>query len=232
MGRVLGCERKWRGSEGSRDGTRGTGKTYSRIGKEEALAASRSVARQRILEVATELFYRDGIRSVGVDTIVEQSGVGKATLYRHFPSKDDLIAAYLEERDQLLGKRFEEVMSPHEGSPRAQLSVLVDAVVELLMGPGYRGCTFLNALAEFSDADHPAHRRAVEHKRALRSRLYLLSRQSGARDPEALADQLLLLINGAVASVPPFSPARAGAQLKTIATHLIGLQLDSAQGKP
>ena len=80
-----------------------------------------SAARQHILDVASDLFYREGIRAVGIDRIVEQSGVGKATLYRHFPTKDALIVAYLEERDRLYWKQLNEVIALHEGSPRAQL---------------------------------------------------------------------------------------------------------------
>jgi AcrR family transcriptional regulator len=151
---------------------------------------------------------------------------------QRFASIDDLIAAYLEEQDHLHVKLFEDAIAAHEGSPKAQLLALVDAIVEGVTEPGYRGCAFLNALAEFSEADHPAHRQAVEHKRALRLRLYRLSQQAGACDSEGLADQLLLLINGALASVPVFGSAAPVAQLKTIATHLIDLQLDSAQGKP
>jgi hypothetical protein len=91
--------------------------------------------------------------------------------------------------------------------------------------------SFLNALAEFSEADHPARRCAVKHERALRDRLAHLSQQAGARDPEQLADQLLLVSNGALASAPLFGVASPAIQLKTIAAHLIDLQLESTQAK-
>ncbi len=197
-----------------------------------AVHTARSSARQQLLEVASELFYQEGIRAIGVDTIVERSGVGKATLYRHFPTKDGLIAAYLEEEDRRHWQWFEEVIAPHEGSPKAQLLAWFEACTQRLTEPGFRGCAFLNALAEFSEADHPAHRCAVEHERALQWRLAQLSQQAGARDPEALADQLLLVSNGALASASIFGEASPAVQLKTIAAHLIDLQLESAQAKP
>jgi AcrR family transcriptional regulator len=191
-----------------------------------------SSARQRLLNVASDLFYQEGIRAIGVDTIVERSGVGKATLYRHFPTKDDLIAAYLEEEDRLWWQWFEEVIAPHEGSPKAQLLAFFEACARRLTQPGFRGCAFLNALAEFSEADHPAHHRALGHERVLRQRLAQLSRAAGASDPERLADQLLLVINGALTSAPLFGTASPVLQLQTIAAHLIDLQLERAQAKP
>jgi AcrR family transcriptional regulator len=191
-----------------------------------------SPARQRLLEVASALFYQEGIRAIGVDTIVEQSGVGKATLYRHFPTKDDLIAAYLEEEDRLWWQWFEEVIATHEGSPREQLLAFFEACTRRLMQPGFRGCAFLNALAEFSEADHPVHQCALGHERELRRRLSQLSRQAGARDPEQLADQLLLVCNGALTSAPLFGAASPVLQLQAIAAHPIDLQLESTQAKP
>lgn len=157
--------------------------------------------------------------------------MGKATLYRHFSTKDDLIAAYLEEEDRLQGTWFEEAIAPHVGSPKAQLLALIDATAQRLAKPGFRGCAFLNALAEFSEVDHPAHRRAIESKRAVRSQLSQLSQQAGARDPEALADQLLLVINGALASSPLFDTTTLAVQLTSIAAHLIDLHLESTQAK-
>ncbi len=152
--------------------------------------------------------------------------------HRHFPTKDDLIAAYHEEEDRRHWQWFEEVIALHEGSPNAQLLAWFEACTQRLTESGFRGCAFLNALAEFSEADHPAHRCAVEHERALRWRLAQLSQQAGARDPESLADQLLLVSNGALASASIFGEASPAVQLKTIAVHLIDLQLESAQAKP
>lgn len=191
---------------------------------------ARASVRQHILDVASELFYRDGIRSVGVDMIVEQSGVSKATLYRHFPTKDDLVVAYLEAQDHINWEHFDEVIARHEGSPKEQLLALIDATVELLE-PGYhRGCHFLNALAEFSEEDHPVHLLAVEYNRAIRLRLARLSEQAGISD-EKLTDQLMLVINGALSSVPVYGFAGPAAQLKELASHLIDLHWEKAKVK-
>ncbi|MDF2962149.1 MAG: transcriptional regulator [Paenibacillus sp.] len=199
-------------------------------GKVKAMAAARSSVRKHILDVASELFYREGIRSVGVDTIVERSGVSKATLYRHFPTKDDLIVAYLETQDHINWEHFDEAIARHEGSPKAQLLALIDATIELLE-PGYhRGCHFLNALAEFSEEDHPVHLLAVEYNRAIRLRLSRLSQQAGVND-ESLTDQLMLVINGALSSVPVYGFAGPASQLKTIAVHLIDLHLENSHRK-
>ncbi|WP_201382224.1 TetR/AcrR family transcriptional regulator [Ktedonobacter sp. SOSP1-52] len=196
------------------------------------MTSSRSSARQRLLETASDLFYRKGIRSIGVDTIAEQSGVGKPTLYRHFSTKDELISAYLEEENRLHWQWFEEAIAPHKESAKAQLLAVIDATAQLLAKPGYRGCAFLNALAEFSEEDHPAHRQAIAYKHALRLRLYQLGQQAGARDPDVLADQLLLVINGALTSAPLFGSSGPAAQLTTIATYLVDLQCEDTQEKP
>ncbi len=191
------------------------------------MTIGRSTARQRLLETARELFYHEGIRAIGVDTIVEKSGVGKATLYRHFPTKDDLIAAYIEEEDRAHWRWFEEVIAPYEGEPVKQLLAWFEACIQRMREErDFRGCPFLNALAEIAEADHPAARYAVKHERALRDRFAQMCRQAGARDPEQLADQLLLLVNGALTSASLFGEASPAYQLKTVAAHLIDLQLE------
>ncbi len=191
---------------------------------------ARASVRQHILNTASDLFYREGIRSIGVDTIAEKAGVSKATLYRHFPTKDDLIVAYLEAQDHINWEHFDEAIARHEGSPKEQLLALIDATIELLE-PGYhRGCHFLNALAEFSEEDHPVHLLAVEYNRAIKLRLSRLSQQAGVHD-ETLTDQLMLVINGALSSVPVYGFAGPAAQLKSIASHLIDLHLANVRKK-
>ncbi|AFH61592.1 transcriptional regulator [Paenibacillus mucilaginosus K02] len=180
------------------------------------------------MNVASELFYREGIRSVGVDTIVERSEVSKATLYRHFPTKDDLIIAYLEAQDHINWVHFDEAVAKHEGCPKEQLLALIDATIELLE-PGYhRGCAFLNALAEFSEEDHPVHLLAVEYNRALRLRISRLSQKAGVQD-ERLTDQLMLVINGALASVPVYGLSGPAAELTTVARYLIDLHIGKTE---
>jgi AcrR family transcriptional regulator len=195
------------------------------------MTKGQSSARQRLLETARELFYREGIRAIGVDTIVERSGVGKATLYRHFPTKDDLIAAYIEQEDRAHLQWFDDIIAATDRSPKERLLTWFEACEQRIQEPGFRGCPFLNAMAEIAETEHLAYQQAVRHERALRDRLAQLSRQAGACDPEQLADQLLLIVNGALASASLFGEVSPAHQLKTIAAHLIDLQLERAQAR-
>lgn len=198
----------------------------------ENMATAHSSARQRLLETARELFYQEGVRAIGVDTIVERSGVGKATLYRHFPTKDDLITAYVAEESRAHQQWFEEIVATSECSPKEQLLAWFEACDQRIKEPGFRGCPFLNVMAEIAEAEHPAYQCAVQHERALRDRLAQLSRQAGARDPDQLADQLLLVVNGALVSASLFGEASPAHQLKTLGAYLIDRQLESTQPKP
>ncbi|HEV8634491.1 MAG TPA: TetR/AcrR family transcriptional regulator [Chloroflexota bacterium] len=156
-------------------------------------------ARERILRTAAELFYREGIRAVGIDTIVARSGVAKMTLYRHFASKDDLVVAYLRERDARFWRWFERALASG-ATPRDQLVALFEAQAERVVQPDYRGCPFVNAAVEFPEPGHPGREVVLANKRAVRARLRELSAAAGAADPDALADQLALLLDGAYAS--------------------------------
>jgi AcrR family transcriptional regulator len=170
------------------------------------------VARRRILDTASRLFYRDGFHAVGIDTIIAESGVAKMTLYRHFPSKDDLIAAYLEESNRTFWEWLEGAMAADAGAPRRQLLAVFEEVEVLATSPSCLGCTFQGAAAEFPDLDHPGHRVALAHKQAVLARLRILAVDAGARDPEGLANGLLLLMDGAFVASRMFgrldSPAR------------------------
>ena len=156
-----------------------------------------TTARERILAVAKELFYEEGIRAVGIDRIIERSGVAKMTLYRHFPSKDDLIVAYLNELNRCHWEWFEAALAAHPGEPRRQLLDVFDALVTKLSVPEYRGCAFSNVVTEFPDAAHPGRQVALAHTEEMRRRLTELAAQAGARDAAQLGDQLVLLLDGA-----------------------------------
>jgi AcrR family transcriptional regulator len=152
-------------------------------------------ARERILETASRLFYRHGFVSVGVDTITAEAGVAKMTLYRHFPSKDVLIVAYLERSNEQFWKWFDGALG--QGAPRGQLVRVFDELGNFATSPACFGCMFQLAAADFPDAEHPANRIALAHKTAVLERLRQLSTQAGSSDPDALAAQLLLLMDGA-----------------------------------
>jgi AcrR family transcriptional regulator len=154
-------------------------------------------ARERILETADDLFYREGIHAVGIDTIIEKSGVAKMSLYRSFASKDDLVAAYLEARGQLYWQWWDGVMALNPGQPRRQLRDLFEAIAVRTRQPLFRGCAFLKAVTEFPEEGSRARVVALAHKREFRKRLLKLCRTIGAHQPDVLSNQLLMLIEGA-----------------------------------
>jgi AcrR family transcriptional regulator len=186
----------------------------------QAPASSRPAARERILEAATRLFLRDGFRAVGVDTIIAEAGVAKMTLYAHFPSKDDLIVAYLERANEGFWQWLEAAVAGVD-DPRAKLAACFDAVGKLANDPQCLGCTFQGTAAEFPDPEHPGHRVALAHKQAVLARLGALAQEADLRAPEALADQLLLLMDGAWVAARMFGPGNPSAQVAAAATALI-----------
>jgi AcrR family transcriptional regulator len=168
-------------------------------GSERAAITAGKSAHDRVLDTAAELFYRDGIRAVGIDTIIAESGVAKMSLYRNFASKDALIAAYLARQDTAYWQRWDDALAAHPGDPRAQLRAVVAAIEGRVTRRGYRGCPFSNAITEFPEPDHPGRAVALANKAELRTRLRALAAAVGARDATLLGDQLLLLIEGAYA---------------------------------
>ena len=161
------------------------------------MTSSQKSARERILETADDLFYREGIHAVGIDTIIEKSGVAKMSLYRNFASKGDLVAAYLEARSQRYWRWWEGVMAQNANDPRRQLRDLFEAIAVRARRPEFRGCALLKAAAEFPDECSRARVVALAHKRELRKRLLKLCGAIGANQPDVLTNQLLMLIEGA-----------------------------------
>src|ERR1700722_11448542 len=161
---------------------------------------SHKSARDRILETAEDLFYREGIHAVGIDTVIEKSGVAKMSLYRNFASKDDLVAAYLEARGQRYWQWWDGVMALNPSEPRRQLRDLFEAIAVRTRRPEFRGCAFLKAASEFPDEGSRARVVALAHKKQMRRRLLKLCRATGARQPKVLSNQLLMLIEGAYAT--------------------------------
>ncbi|NWJ46180.1 MAG: TetR/AcrR family transcriptional regulator [Chloroflexi bacterium] len=184
-------------------------------------------ARQQILDTASVLFYHNGFRAVGIDTIVEQSGVAKMTLYRYFPSKDDLIVAYLERSNLSFWEWFEQAIAPAGDDPRRQLYALFEGVAALCASPQCLGCTFQHAAADFPSLDHPGHRLALAHKRQVLERLREMAANAGASDPIALAAQLLLLMDGAFVASRMFGKDSHARQVTQAAALLLDTQLPS-----
>ena len=159
--------------------------------------AERIPPRARILAVARELFYRDGIRAVGVDAIAEAAGTNKMTLYRHFASKDELVADYLRESARHAAANWDRLEAEHPGDPLAQLRGWIARMAERVGNADERGCPLVNAAVELPEKTHPARRVIEEFKTAERAWLIRVCRASGLRDPELLADELHLLLEGA-----------------------------------
>jgi AcrR family transcriptional regulator len=156
-----------------------------------------SSVRERLLDTAADLFYREGMRAVGVDLVVERTGVAKTSLYRHFPSKDDLIAAVLERDDRTYWAHWDRVAQASGPDPRTELKAQIAWIAQYIDRREFRGCAFLNAATEFPSANHPARLIAIRHKAELRRRVGVLVQRLGVHDVDGLADQLVLLIDGA-----------------------------------
>ena len=176
-------------------------------------------ARERILETASRLFYRHGFVSVGVDTIIAEAGVAKMSLYRHFPSKDDLIVAYLERSNTQFWGWFEGALG--DGSPGEQLVRVFEELGGFATSPACFGCMFQLAAADFPDPEHPANRVALAHKRSVVDRLRGLAARAGSPDPDALAAQLLLLMDGAFVASRMFRSASPAAHVGGAAASII-----------
>ncbi len=179
----------------------------------------------KIRDTARELFYREGIRAVGVDEIVTKAGVTKPSLYRSFGSKDELAVAVLRESEIGFWARWDEAMADHAGDPRAQLLAFFDRLAERSSKEDYRGCTLTNAAVEFPEHDHPARQVAEAHKRDLRARLRAKAVELGAANPDRLGDSLTLLVEGAYASSQLFGKGGPSGSVGHAAAALIDVAL-------
>jgi AcrR family transcriptional regulator len=164
-----------------------------------SVPAARSAAKSRILAAADRLFYGEGIRAVGVDRVVTEAQVTRVTFYRHFPSKDHLIAAYLQARLQRDREQLAALRRTHPGDPGAVLTGLAQDLAEDIAAPGFRGCAYVNVTAEYSDADHPARGIVGQHRAWLLAELHELLADLGVDRPDLVAEQLVMLRAGAMA---------------------------------
>lgn len=152
--------------------------------------------REHILEVATRLFYWQGIRATGVDKIAAEAGVSPNALYRVFATKDDLVAAYVARSSATGQARFDAAAEAAGPDPRARILAMFDALAEDIRPEVFRGCLCMMAMAEFPDPALPAHQSAVGAKSWVRARFGELAEQLGVADPKALADQLSIIWEG------------------------------------
>jgi len=190
---------------------------------------SPDTVKERILDTACKLFYQCGVRAVGVDLVVEKAGVAKTSLYRHFGTKDDLVAAFLEREDADFWATWDRVAGQHSGDAAAELDAHLGWIGERVGRTNYRGCPQLNVAAEFPDIDHPARKIAAAHKRQMRQRLKGIAERLGVSLPDELAGQLSLLINGAFVSSQIFEQGEATPLLRHTAHLLIGASRTQSQ---
>ena len=177
--------------------------------------------RDRILKNAARLFRENGPRAVGMQQIIDECGCGKNLLYREFASKDDLVAAYLEHCQNEWVAIMEEATRPYADDPPRQIVAMVRAAAAQVAAPDFRGCPFRITHAEYPDADHPAHKLAVRHVKNLRTRLRGLAERAHARDPRALADRILLIIDGLYVNGAMLGPRGAATTAVALAEELV-----------
>jgi len=185
--------------------------------------AARPTARDRLLAAANELFYNEGVHTVGIDRVIEQAGVAKASLYNTFGSKDELVRAYLEMRRDSVTQRIMRAVDRYD-TPRERLLAVFEGQAELFAQPGYRGCAFARATAESHPGDQ-AEQAAQGYRRWVRALLTELAAQAGVPQPEVLARQLHLLYEGSGQSARMDHDPSAATEARAAAAVLLDAAL-------
>jgi AcrR family transcriptional regulator len=181
-----------------------------------ASAPAKPRVKDKIFATACELFYRRGLRGVCVEDIASQAGTNKMSLYRSFPSKDELYAEYLRQAEREFWDWWARCTSAHAGQPRKQVEALFDSFVEEACQLRRRGCPISNAAIEITESNHPARKIVAAHKGELRRRFRRLARAMGARAPAALGDALMMLMEGgylARVALGPRGPSAGAARI-------------------
>jgi AcrR family transcriptional regulator len=197
-----------------------------------AAESSEQDTANRVLTTACRLFYENGVRAVGVEWIVAESGVAKTSLYRHFHSKDDLVGAFLEREDRDFWQRWDSLVAAASGDALRELMTLLDWIGHRVSRDGYRGCPQINVAAEFADPQHPARMVRRRHKAEMYDRLRDIAGRLGARRPADLALQIALLIDGAFTSDGRLPRTTASHILQSAAQALLDADLRSRAEKP
>jgi AcrR family transcriptional regulator len=182
--------------------------------------------KERILQTASELFYRQGIRATGVDAIVKAAGTTKMSLYHYFPSKNDLVLAHLQKTAEIMREKIVDGIAARASEPKARLLAVFDVFGELLASDGFRGCPFINAATESAAEDEPFRLASVDFYLQFRRRLTELAEEAEARQPELLARQLSLLISGAIVAEQMQRNSGAMRAARDAAEILINRSLD------
>lgn len=184
-------------------------------------AATDKPLKEHILDVADQLFYGQGLHAVGIDRVIAVAKIAKTSLYRYFPSKDALIRAYLERRDERFWQQLEVFLAGCDPEPMAQLIGVIDYIAALLAGPDCQGCPFLLAASEFADAEHGSRQVIVGHKMAVCDRISILAQAADLDQPQLLATQLAMVIDGGFSQVRYLDPEQISHTFRNTAMALI-----------
>ena len=182
--------------------------------------------RDELIDTALRLFYTNGFNATGIDKILAEAGVAKMTLYKHFRSKDELILAALERRDETFRDWLTSEMENASTDPHTQLLAMFDALLSWFEGKafkklGFYGCAFINASSEFGDISHPAHHLSADHKQRIVTYIEALCEKAGAKEPHKLAEQLALLKEGAIVTAQVRGMKEAAHIAKQMAENLL-----------
>lgn len=183
--------------------------------------SSTSEARTRILETADRLFYREGIRAVGIDRVIAEAEVAKATLYAHFPSKDDLVVAVLRHREESTRTFFRLAMERHEKRMKDKLRAFFASLKEWFESPGFRGCAFINAAVELADPKHPGSKFVREFKQRFREMLDTLVEEAVGKAHTKLTPAIAILVEGAIVTAVIHGSADAADVARDAALALV-----------
>jgi AcrR family transcriptional regulator len=204
------------------------------VGAEAVAAASpgKPSMRERIIEAAAELFYARGIRAVSAEKIIARVGITKVTFYRHFPTKDDLVVAYLQrraawERDAVAGAR-----RAADGRIAEVFRIVAEGIGAESCSPGFRGCPFINAAAEYPDADHPVRQAVDAHRRWFKNAIEEMLGEIGVTDVSGAADELVMLRDGAMVGGYLGDPHTIARSLYRAGTAVIEYHRSSGEQAP
>ncbi|WP_231905562.1 TetR/AcrR family transcriptional regulator [Streptomyces davaonensis] len=175
-----------------------TGRKPTNAKRQESTIEGDLPPRERLVRAASRLFYYEGVRAIGVERLIAEAGVTKATFYRHFAAKDDLVVAYLLTKDAYYKQVAEPLAAAHP--PAEAIDLIFEAIAEHARERGFRGSPFMNAAAEYPDADHPVRRLVTTHRDWIRNLFQELLTRLGHADPESAAGALLMLYDGAMAA--------------------------------
>jgi AcrR family transcriptional regulator len=187
------------------------------------LKDSPSPKRDHLMTTAWQLFYRDGLRVVGIDTILAEAGVAKMTLYNHFASKEELIVAILEKRDLEFRASLMNHVESVGGDPTSRLLAVFDWLENWFASEDFKGCIFIRAVSEYPDPTHPIHQTALRHKIAVKAALANLCAAAGAHDASTLAETLSLLIDGAIVTAHATQSTASARSARATAAALLQL---------